>query len=253
MKVSTAIGIAASAATGAASAHGKLLPYGGIPECGRICLDNMIALGPSLGCPGSHPVCICSKADFMYGMRDCTLQSCPPEVVAQAQGASTAFCNIPSSSWGPPASIPPNPNSFSSHSAGKTAYGVAGIFTNSEGRLTTSTLITSVAYASASEFAISSASVAASSVSGVASSLSEAASSVSASASSASEDAMATSIQGKQQSTETIASSTITVAPTKTTTTTTPSATISSDAAVGVNAGVTSGLAVIGTFMALFL
>ncbi|KAK3341975.1 hypothetical protein B0T25DRAFT_356622 [Lasiosphaeria hispida] len=48
----------------------------GLPPCGQICINNMLALAPSLGCPPGDTACLCGKDDFGYGVRDCAVQAC---------------------------------------------------------------------------------------------------------------------------------------------------------------------------------
>ncbi|KAK0631505.1 hypothetical protein B0T14DRAFT_4208 [Immersiella caudata] len=67
-----------------------------VPECGRLCLGNMIALSSSLGCPFvdglADPACLCSKPDFNYGIRDCTAESCAPQDLAPVINFTAAMC-----------------------------------------------------------------------------------------------------------------------------------------------------------------
>ncbi|KAK4444122.1 hypothetical protein QBC34DRAFT_187861 [Podospora aff. communis PSN243] len=67
-----------------------------LPQCGQICIGNMIALSSSLGCPlvSGYPDarCFCSKPDFGYGIRDCTAQSCPPQDIAPVANLAAVLC-----------------------------------------------------------------------------------------------------------------------------------------------------------------
>ncbi|KAK4160192.1 hypothetical protein QBC43DRAFT_304004 [Cladorrhinum sp. PSN259] len=49
-----------------------------LPICGQICIQNMVAQGPVLGCPTSDARCLCSNPNFGYGVRDCAVQACHP-------------------------------------------------------------------------------------------------------------------------------------------------------------------------------
>ncbi|KAL9125416.1 MAG: hypothetical protein Q9217_005383, partial [Psora testacea] len=52
----------------------------GLPDCGKTCINNMLQLAPSLGCPNNNITCLCSNMDFGNGVRDCSFQSCPADV-----------------------------------------------------------------------------------------------------------------------------------------------------------------------------
>ena len=48
----------------------------------QTCINNMLGQAKSLGCPNlsnSTPngTCLCENANFGYGIRDCTSESCP--------------------------------------------------------------------------------------------------------------------------------------------------------------------------------
>jgi len=67
-----------------------------LPYCGQICITNMLALAPSLGCPvvdgRPNHACLCSNANFQYGVRDCTNQSCGPEDANRVLAFAAARC-----------------------------------------------------------------------------------------------------------------------------------------------------------------
>ncbi|KAH9893798.1 hypothetical protein F4778DRAFT_784289 [Xylariomycetidae sp. FL2044] len=46
------------------------------PECGKTCISNMNGQSGPLGCDDGDGVCLCEKADYSYGVRDCALQAC---------------------------------------------------------------------------------------------------------------------------------------------------------------------------------
>ncbi|KAK5653958.1 hypothetical protein OQA88_7634 [Cercophora sp. LCS_1] len=63
-----------------------------LPYCGQICINNMLALAPALGCPGSDPSCLCSKPDFGFGVRDCADQACHPDDAALVHAYGFNYC-----------------------------------------------------------------------------------------------------------------------------------------------------------------
>lgn len=60
--------------------HGYLLtPKSTQPQ--QTCIDNMVNKGPDLGCAANDngrasALCLCAQANFAYGIRDCSSQSC---------------------------------------------------------------------------------------------------------------------------------------------------------------------------------
>ncbi|PPJ54147.1 hypothetical protein CBER1_01053 [Cercospora berteroae] len=64
-----------------------------LPPCGQTCIDNMLALAPSLGCPDAQADCLCRNADFGFGVRDCANQACGDASAAQQVIAyGTQYC-----------------------------------------------------------------------------------------------------------------------------------------------------------------
>lgn len=59
----------------------------GFPACGDDCLKGMLLKAGELGCPikDGQPdaKCLCNNQDFSYGIRDCALESCGNDTVAQ--------------------------------------------------------------------------------------------------------------------------------------------------------------------------
>ncbi|KAK8094189.1 hypothetical protein PG997_000874 [Apiospora hydei] len=49
----------------------------GFPKCGTICIPNMVNQASNFNCSGGDWRCLCSNKDFIYGIRDCSDQSCP--------------------------------------------------------------------------------------------------------------------------------------------------------------------------------
>ncbi|KIX03753.1 uncharacterized protein Z518_07306 [Rhinocladiella mackenziei CBS 650.93] len=69
--------IVAAAFAGAALAQS----LSDLPECGQLCINNMLGAASSLGCPpvNGQPdaTCLCANPDFGYGVRDCANEVCP--------------------------------------------------------------------------------------------------------------------------------------------------------------------------------
>ncbi|RYP27249.1 hypothetical protein DL766_006461 [Monosporascus sp. MC13-8B] len=87
MKTS-AILVGSSAALAAAQAT---FPAG-FPECGQVCITNMLNLANNFGC-GVDPVCLCTKPDFLYGIRDCSNQYChDPNAATQVINYGAQYC-----------------------------------------------------------------------------------------------------------------------------------------------------------------
>ncbi|PGH23549.1 hypothetical protein AJ80_02329 [Polytolypa hystricis UAMH7299] len=66
---------------------------GDISECGQMCINNMLDLGPSLGCGATDIQCLCSSIDFGYGVRDCSQEACPGDDLNAIQAAGAALCD----------------------------------------------------------------------------------------------------------------------------------------------------------------
>jgi len=51
-----------------------------LPSCGQTCINNMLAQSVALGCPYVNGLpdatCLCSNANFGYGIRDCSVAAC---------------------------------------------------------------------------------------------------------------------------------------------------------------------------------
>ncbi|KMU81322.1 chitinase 3 [Coccidioides immitis RMSCC 3703] len=73
MKATALLSIALCAAFGAAQ------NLDDISECGRMCINNMLNKASELGCDSTDKACLCSKQNFAFGLRDCTLQACGAE------------------------------------------------------------------------------------------------------------------------------------------------------------------------------
>ncbi|RYP70122.1 hypothetical protein DL771_005634 [Monosporascus sp. 5C6A] len=87
MKTS-AILVGSSAALAAAQAT---FPAG-FPECGQVCITNMLNLANHFGC-GLDPLCLCTQPDFLYGIRDCSNEYCQdPNAAAQTINYGAQYC-----------------------------------------------------------------------------------------------------------------------------------------------------------------
>ncbi|KAI1412295.1 hypothetical protein F5Y13DRAFT_199900 [Hypoxylon sp. FL1857] len=67
---------------GAALAMAQNYPSG-FPSCGVTCINNMLSQAAALGCTDAAPACLCTKQNFIYGVRDCATESCPDPSSAQ--------------------------------------------------------------------------------------------------------------------------------------------------------------------------
>jgi len=64
-----------------------------IPECGRMCINNMLGQFASFGCSSAADVtCLCGDPRFGYGLRDCTIQACGQDVFAAVQSFGNSVC-----------------------------------------------------------------------------------------------------------------------------------------------------------------
>ena len=80
-----------------------------LPECGvrnnfqslllltetqKVCINNMLGLAPSLGCANNNITCLCSDANFGYGVQNCSTESCPQGTDTDAiVSAGVSFCS----------------------------------------------------------------------------------------------------------------------------------------------------------------
>ena len=64
-----------------------------LPQCGQTCIQNMINIAQSqFGCNSGNVTCYCSNADFGYGVRDCSNESCSASDAATVIAFGTAYC-----------------------------------------------------------------------------------------------------------------------------------------------------------------
>ncbi|EAQ92535.1 hypothetical protein CHGG_00770 [Chaetomium globosum CBS 148.51] len=70
---------------------------GALPSCGQTCFNNMVAQYSALGCPSpSDSYCLCGKADFSNGLRDCSNGACGAVVGSSAIAYGSAYCSAAS-------------------------------------------------------------------------------------------------------------------------------------------------------------
>ncbi|KAK0657768.1 hypothetical protein B0T16DRAFT_68647 [Cercophora newfieldiana] len=143
----------------AAGAIAQSLNIGDLPLCGQICIGNMIALSPSLGCPlvGGYPdpKCFCGKPDFSYGVRDCTSQACQLDDIAPVLNFGAAFCSnaaILPLKPGPvlPTSVPPDATTIEPSPVPEKTIISDEVSTITSGSLTMTTAVPKTLVASAS-------------------------------------------------------------------------------------------------------
>ncbi|RYP54223.1 hypothetical protein DL768_001002 [Monosporascus sp. mg162] len=64
----------------------------GFPECGQVCITNMLNMANNFGC-GLNPDCLCTRPDFLYGIRDCSNEYCQdPNAAAQSINYGAQYC-----------------------------------------------------------------------------------------------------------------------------------------------------------------
>lgn len=73
MKCSAAIILAAGAVCINAQSIGDI---GSLPECGQVCINNMIGKASDFNCQSTDVACLCRSQDFIDGIRDCSSESC---------------------------------------------------------------------------------------------------------------------------------------------------------------------------------
>jgi hypothetical protein len=55
-----------------------------------MCINNMLAKAEELGCEPGNIECLCTEVDFGNGVRDCTVEACGPDALADI--ASQNIC-----------------------------------------------------------------------------------------------------------------------------------------------------------------
>ncbi|KIW06206.1 uncharacterized protein PV09_02683 [Verruconis gallopava] len=64
-----------------------------IPQCGQMCITNMLGVAGQLGCSSSNITCLCADPRFGYGLRDCTNQACGAEVYSAVASYGLSICS----------------------------------------------------------------------------------------------------------------------------------------------------------------
>ncbi|KAK8086677.1 hypothetical protein PG994_001651 [Apiospora phragmitis] len=57
---------------------------GDFPQCGTVCIPNMVNQASDFNCGNGDWRCLCSNKNFIYGVRDCSDQACPKPEDANA-------------------------------------------------------------------------------------------------------------------------------------------------------------------------
>lgn len=66
-----------------------------LSECGRFCVQSMVDKAESLGCGAAQDTaaCECNNPDFLYGIRDCSIESCTDaQDAVEAQAWGSRYC-----------------------------------------------------------------------------------------------------------------------------------------------------------------
>ncbi|POS85331.1 hypothetical protein EPUL_004485 [Erysiphe pulchra] len=78
-----------------------------LPDCGKLCVNNMLAKAHELGCADGDAACLCRNVDFAYGIRDCSTDVCGSQQVAPVIAYGESYCkNAGSGGPGPSPSVP---------------------------------------------------------------------------------------------------------------------------------------------------
>ncbi|KAI5923727.1 hypothetical protein F4810DRAFT_710155 [Camillea tinctor] len=123
----------------------------GFPDCGVTCITNMLGQAGDLGCNGTDATCLCTNANFVYGIRDCANESCADhasEVIqygvdyCAAQGI--AIGGFPSASSGtvaPTTTVEATGSPTSGSQSGGESTEIVSTITNSDGSAISTTTI----------------------------------------------------------------------------------------------------------------
>ncbi len=63
-----------------------------VNNCGQLCINNLLAKAPALGCSSNDAACVCKNVDFGYGLRDCAIQACGAAQEAAVLAYGTSYC-----------------------------------------------------------------------------------------------------------------------------------------------------------------
>ena len=59
----------------------------------QTCINNLLGLSPSFGCPSAEASCLCAEPNFGYGVRDCSNEACGnADVANQVISYGLAYC-----------------------------------------------------------------------------------------------------------------------------------------------------------------
>ncbi|KAI5864070.1 hypothetical protein GGS23DRAFT_595721 [Durotheca rogersii] len=65
----------------------------GFPNCGVVCVSNMLREASNLGCGNdSSASCLCTNPDFIYGIRDCATESCEGQDATRVISYGAQWC-----------------------------------------------------------------------------------------------------------------------------------------------------------------
>ncbi|KAH3550109.1 hypothetical protein KXV84_007316, partial [Aspergillus fumigatus] len=63
-----------------------------VSQCAQMCLSNMKAKAGELGCSAGDDKCLCSQANYGYGIRDCTTEACPDDDAIAVLSSALSSC-----------------------------------------------------------------------------------------------------------------------------------------------------------------
>lgn len=81
---------------GAAFTLAAAQTFQSLPDCGKLCVNNMLAKAKELGCADGDAACLCSKVDFSYGVRDCSIDVCGAQQIAPIIAYTESYCKAAS-------------------------------------------------------------------------------------------------------------------------------------------------------------
>jgi hypothetical protein len=59
----------------------------------QTCINNMLALAPSLGCSSTDAACLCKNVNFGYGIRDCSNAACGTAIASTVIAFGNQYCS----------------------------------------------------------------------------------------------------------------------------------------------------------------
>ncbi|KAK9770189.1 hypothetical protein SCAR479_13154 [Seiridium cardinale] len=125
----------------------------GFPNCGIICVSNLVALAPNFDCASTDYACLCQRANFQYGVRDCANEACPNAgdaqtvityAVNQCASAGVALPDTSASATGSTTFSPTTTAEFTGITGGASSTPVSTSFavgTDDSGSTTTSSSV----------------------------------------------------------------------------------------------------------------